>query len=188
MNGQETHRITRLLVDWSKGDALALEELLPLVYEELRAMAARYLSKQGAHTLQTTELIHEAYLKLAGSNEQNWENRAHFFGVAAQAMRHILVDYARSKARAKRGGSPVKITLNEHLYVTDERTEEILALDEALNELETLDTRKAKVVELRFFGGMTTDEIARVLDISPNTVKRDWKFARSWLLSQLSRN
>lgn len=187
MTGTENHQVTRLLLEWSGGSDKALEELMPLVYEELRAMAGRYLSKQGGHTLQTTELIHEAYLKLAGSDGRNWENRAHFFGVAAQAMRHILVDYARSKARAKRGGSPLRITLEDHLYVTDERTDEIVALDDALNELEALDARKSKVVELRFFGGMNTDEIARVLGVSPNTVKRDWKFARSWLLNELQR-
>lgn len=187
MGDTENHQVTRLLAEWSDGSEKALEELMPLVYGELRAMAGRYLNKQGGHTLQTTELIHEAYLKLAGSDEKNWKNRAHFFGVAAQAMRHILVDYARSKGRAKRGGSPHRITLEDHLYVTDERTDEIVALDDALNELEALDARKSRVVELRFFGGMKTDEIAGVLNVSPNTVKRDWRFARSWLLNELQR-
>ncbi|QQS42789.1 MAG: sigma-70 family RNA polymerase sigma factor [Acidobacteriota bacterium] len=187
MGDTETHQVTRLLAEWSDGSEKALEELMPLVYAELHKMAGRYLNKQGGHTLQTTELIHEAYLKLAGADERNWKNRAHFFGVAAQAMRHILVDYARAKGRAKRGGSPQRITLEDHLYVTDERTDEIVALDDALNELETLDARKSRVVELRFFGGMNTDEIAGVLDVSPNTVKRDWRFARSWLLNELQR-
>lgn len=182
-----SHQITLLLVDWSKGDEFALEQLMPLVYDELRQMARRYMRRQpSGHTFQTTELIHEAYLKIAGQDEQNWQNRAHFFGVAAQAMRHILVDYARSKNSKKRGGLIEKITLEENLVASANRSEEIVALDEALNELAALDERKSRVVEMKFFGGLNTEEISEVLKISPETVKRDWRFARTWLLRELA--
>lgn len=187
---QETasHQITLLLIDWSKGDESAHEQLMPLVYEELRQMAKRYLRRQPTgHTFQTTELIHEAYLKLAEQDGKNWQNRAHFFGVAAQAMRHILVDYARSKQSTKRGGLAEKISLEENLVVAVARPDEIVALDEALNELKILDARKSRVVEMKFFGGLSIEEIADVLKTSPETVKRDWRFARTWLLRELSR-
>ena len=179
--------VTRLLAEWGQGDDLAFEELLPLVYDELRRMAGRYLKKQDGHTIQTTELIHEAYLKLAGKMDRDFENKAHFFGVAAKAMRHILVDHAKAKGRQKRGQNPRQITLREDaVYVTDERSDEIVSLDDALTELQKIDDRKSRVVELKFFGGMRIDEIASVLRVSTNTVKRDWKFARSWLLNELS--
>ncbi len=182
-----SHQITLLLVDWSKGDEFALEQLMPLVYEELRQMARHYMRRQPAgHTFQTTELIHEAYLKIAGQEEHNWQNRAHFFGVAAQAMRHILVDYARSKNSKKRGGWQEKVTFVEGALITQERPEEIVALDDALNQLAILDERKSRVVEMKFFGGLNIEEIAGVLKLSPETVKRDWRFARTWLLRELA--
>lgn len=183
----DSHQITLLLADWSKGDEMALEQLMPLVYDELRRMARGYLRHQSSgHTFQTTELIHEAYLKLAKNDGKTWHNRAHFFGVAAKAMRHILVDYARSKQSQKRGGQAEKITLEENLVASTNHSQEIIALDEALKQLEALDERKVRVVEMKFFGGLTTEEITEVLKVSPETVKRDWKFARTWLLRELA--
>lgn len=183
-----SHQITLLLIDWSKGDEFALEQLMPLVYDELRQMARRYMRRQPSdHTFQTTELIHEAYLKLASGKEQNWQNRAHFFGIAAKAMRHILVDYARSKSRQKRGGWQDRITFAEDVAVSGRRSEQIVALDDALNQLAVLDERKTQVVEMKFFGGLTVEEIAGVLKISPETVKRDWSFAQTWLLRELAK-
>jgi RNA polymerase sigma-70 factor, ECF subfamily len=182
----DSPRITQLLVEWGGGNESALESLIPLVYDELHQIAKRYMRRQSAgHTFQTTELIHEAYLKLAKQEAQSWQNRAHFFGVAAQAMRHILVDYARSKQSQKRGGWQ-KVTLDEKVAVSLERSEEMLSLDEALKRLAELDERKAKVVELKYFGGLTNEETAEVMKISPETVKRDWKFSRTWLLRELS--
>lgn len=137
------------------------------------------------HSFQTTELIHEAYLKIANQDGHNWQNRAHFFSVAAQVMRHILVDYARSKQSKKRGGSQERVSFSEGLNFSSENSDEIVALDEALNELAELDERKSKVVELKFFGGLSTEEVAEVLKISPETVKRDWRFSRNWLLREL---
>lgn len=186
MENVNSPQITQLLVEWGGGNQTALENLIPLVYEELRRIAKRYMRQQSAgHTFQTTELIHEAYLKLAKQEEQNWQNRAHFFGVAAQAMRHILVDYARSKQSQKRGGWQ-KVTLDEKVALSIERSEEMLSLDEALKRLAEIDERKSRVVELKYFGGLTNEEVAAVMKISPETVKRDWKFSRSWLLRELS--
>ena len=183
-----SHQITRLLVDWGKGDKVALEQLMPLVYDELHRMAKRCMSGQpGGHTLQTTGLIHETYLKLVENTEKEWKNRAHFFGVAARAMRHILVDHARSKRRQKRGGAMQQITFNGSAIISKDNSGEILAIHEALENLGKLDERKVRVVEMKFFGGMTTAEIADVLKMSPETVKRDWKFARNWLLRELTR-
>lgn len=182
-----SQQITLLLADWSNGNELALEQLMPLVYEELRRMAQGYMRRQpSGHTFQTTELIHEAFLKIAKQDEQNWQNRAHFFGVAAQAMRHILVDYARSKNSQKRGGMAEKITLEENLVASMNRSDEVVALDDALKQLAILDERKSRVVEMKFFGGLNIEEIAEVLKLSPETIKRDWKFARTWLLRELS--
>ncbi len=182
-----SHQITQLLVDWSKGDDYALEQLFPLVYEELRQMARRYMRRQPVgHTFQTTELIHEAYLKLAKNDEKNWQNRAHFFGVAATAMRHILVDYARTKQSKKRGGWQERVTLSQNAVVSTAHSDEMVALDDALKQLAAMDERKSRVVELKFFGGLKIEEIAEVLKISPETVKRDWRFARTWLLRELS--
>lgn len=183
----DSHQITRLLNDWSKGDKLALERLMPLVYDELRRMARNYMRHQPAgHTFQTTELIHEAYLKLANNDDHDFKNRAHFFGVAAKAMRHTLVDYARSKQSEKRGGGRERMELNENTAVSKEHIDELVSLDEALRTLETLDSRKGRVVELKFFAGLTNEEMAEVLDVSTETVKRDWRFARNWLLRELA--
>lgn len=182
-----SHEITNLLIDWSNGENQALEQLMPLVYGELRQMARRYMSKQpSGHTFQATELIHETYLKIAAGEEQAWENREHFFGVAAKAMRHILVDYARSKSRNKRGGWQNKVTFAEDSVISSSSNlEEIIALDDALKRLGNLDERKVNVVEMKFFGGLKVKEIARVLDISKETVQRDWSFAKTWLLRDM---
>lgn len=187
MVNDDSQRITHLLINWSNGDEFALEQLMPLVYEELRQMARRYMRNQrSGHTFQTTELIHEAYLKLASGEDKQWQNRAHFFGVAATAMRHILVDYARSKQAEKRGGQAEKITLEDNMIVSAERPEEIVRLDEALKRFALIDERKARVVEMKFFAGLNIEEIAEVLKISPETVKRDWRFSRTWLYRELS--
>lgn len=187
MKNAESHEITLLLADWGKGDEQALEQLMPLVYDELRRMARNHMRRQpSGHTFQTTELIHEAYLKLAKQDERNWQNRAHFFGVAASAMRHILVDYARSKSSQKRGGWQERITLADDTAVAADQSKDIIALDDALKDLATLDERKSRVVELKYFGGITNEEVAEVLKISTDTVKRDWRFARTWLLRELS--
>ncbi len=178
--------ISQLLQRWSQGDRAALDELMPLVYDELRRIAHRYLAQRTpGHTLQTTDVLHEAYLRLAGQAEVHWENRAHFFGVAAQAMRNILVDHARTQLRAKRGGGAQRISLDEVLTLGTEQHADIIALDDALLDLAKLDERKSRVVELRFFGGLTEPEIAALLQISPRTVNSDWRMARAWLLRQL---
>ncbi|HZS04409.1 MAG TPA: sigma-70 family RNA polymerase sigma factor [Blastocatellia bacterium] len=184
-----SYSVSHLLRRWSDGDSEALDRLMPLVYRELRRMARRYMGQQpSGHTLQTTALIHEAYLRLAGRGEKRWENRAHFFGVAAQAMRHILVDYARARNMAKRGGGATQVSLDEALTICGERGADLVALDDALTELARLDERQSKVVELRFFGGLTEEEIGEVLKVSSRTVRSDWKLARSWLLRELSNN
>ena len=181
-----SHQITLLLVEWNKGDEKALEQLMPLVYEELRRMARSHLRRQPSnHSFQTSELIHEAYLKLAKGDGQDWQNRAHFFGVAAKAMRHILVDYARSKKSGKRGWQN-RVSLGAETAVASGRSNELIALDDALTALHALDERKSRVVELRFFGGLTNEEMAEVLKVSTETVKRDWRFARTWLLRELA--
>lgn len=180
-------QITALLIDWSKGDQVALEQLMPLVYDELRKMARRYMRKQPAgHTFQATDLIHEAYIKLSNQNDPGWQNRSHFFAVASKVMRHILVDYARSKQSQKRGGLQEKVTLSDENAVSGSQAVEILALDDALKALAKLDERKSRIVELKYFAGITNDEIAEVLHVSTETVKRDWRFARTWLLRELS--
>ncbi len=177
-----SHSVTHLLEQWNNGDRDALDNLMPLVYEELRKMARRYMGQQNPRqTLQTTALIHEAYLRLVKQKEKHFENRAHFFGVAAQAMRHILVDYARARHTAKRGGGARPIPLEETALVTQERAAEVIALDDALNELEELSKRQSRVVELRYFGGLSVEETAAVLEVSPDTVMRDWNMAKTWL-------
>ena len=179
-------QITQLLVAWSDGDTAALNQLLPLVYGELRRMAKGYLAGQSpGHTLQTTALIHEAYLKLVGQKEPRWQNRAHFFGVAAQAMRHILVDYARARHAAKRGGQAHAVSLDEAAIVTTEQTAEMVALDDALKALAEVAPRQSQVVELRYFGGLNVEETAEVLKVSAETVTRDWRMAKAWLLREL---
>ena len=180
-------QITKLLESWSNGNHEALDELLPLVYEELRRMARRYMNSQPAgQTLQTTALIHEAYLKITDNSEKRWANKTHFFAVAAQAMRHILVDRARARQTEKHGGSNEIISLEEAAEISSERADEMIALDEALQNLTKLDERKGRVVELRYFGGLSIEETGEVLNISRQTVIRDWNFAKMWLLRELS--
>ena len=188
MDTPSPNEITRHLIAWSKGDAEALEQLIPAIYQELRAMADRYLRRENAgHSFQPTVLVHETYLRLIDQTQVEWQNRAHFFGVAAQMMRRILVDHARAKHREKRGGASRRLSLDENVHYTRERASELVALDDALQSLAELDGRKSRIVELRYFGGLTVDETAQVLDISPQTVTRDWNLAKAWLYQQLCR-
>jgi RNA polymerase sigma factor (TIGR02999 family) len=181
-----SHRVTQLLAQWSHGDDAALAELTPLVYEELHRVAHHHLSGQRPdHTLQTTALVNEAYLRLADQTNPQWQNRAHFFAVAARAMHQILVSYARSQQSQKRGGGALKVELDEAALVSPEQSREIVDLHEALERLATLDSRKAQVVELKYFGGLNYDEMAEVLKISRVTVRRDWEFAKVWLYTEL---
>jgi RNA polymerase sigma factor (TIGR02999 family) len=180
--------VSQLLRAWSNGDKTAFDKLMPLVYEELRQMAKRYMERQPVgHSLQTTALIHEAYLRLVDQPEVQWQNRVHFFGVAAKAMRHILVDHARTRQAAKRGGAVRQVTLDEAATISVERTAELVALDDALESLAAFDQRKSQVVELKYFGGLTVEETAKVLKVSPRTVAQDWRLARTWLLRELSK-
>jgi RNA polymerase sigma-70 factor (ECF subfamily) len=179
-------RVTELLVQWSQGNDAALVELTPLVYEELHRVAHHHLSGQRPdHTLQTTALVNEAYLRLADQTNPQWQNRAHFFAVAARAMRQILVSYARSQRSEKRGGGAFKMNLDEVAFVSPAESREIVDLHEALEQLSALDSRKAQVVELKYFGGLNYDEIAEALKISRITVRRDWEFAKVWLYTEL---
>src|SRR5436189_4392101 len=179
-------RVTELLERWGQGDDAALAELTPLVYEELRRLAHRQMGgERPDHTRQTTALVNEAYLRLADQTNRQWQNRAHFFAVAARAMRRILVSYARSQRSQKRGGGALKVDLDEVALVSPEESKEIVDLHEALERLATLDSRKAQVVELKYFGGLNYDEMAEVLKISRVTVRRDWEFARAWLHTEL---
>ena len=179
-------RVSELLVQWSQGNDAALAELTPLVYGELRRLAHREMgAERTGHTLQTTALVNEAYLCLADQSNPRWQNRAHFFAVAARAMRRILVSYARSQRAQKRGGGALKIDLDEAALVSPEESKEIVDLHEALERLATLDSRKAQVVELKYFGGLNYDEMAEVLKISRVTVRRDWEFAKVWLYTEL---
>jgi RNA polymerase sigma factor (TIGR02999 family) len=180
------HRVTQLLAEWSNGDSAALTELTPLVYEELRRIAHHYMEGQRPdHTLQTTALVNEAYLRLADQTNPSWQNRAHFFAVAARAMRQIVVDYARSQQSQKRGGGLLRIELDEAAIISPAESKEIVDLHEALERLATLDSRKAQVVELKYFGGLNYDEMAEVLKISRVTVRRDWRVAKAWLYTEL---
>ena len=180
-------KVTRLLAAWGRGDRLALEKLTQLVYDELRQLAHRYMKRQRHdHTLQTTALVNEAYLRLAGQREPNFANRVHFLAVAARAMRQILVDHARTTLRQKRGAGAQKVELDEAASVSAEPTRELLDLDEALEKLSALEERKARVVELKYFGGLKHEEIAEVLAVSEVTVRRDWTFSRAWLYAELS--
>ena len=180
------HRVTQLLEQWSHGDDAALAELTPLVYKELRRLAHRHMGgERRDHTLQTTALVNEAYLRLAGQTNPSWQDRAHFFAVAARAMRQILVNYAKSQGSQKRGGGAIKVELGEAALVSQEQSKEIVDLHEALERLATLDARKAQVVELKYFGGLNYDEMAEVLKISRVTARRDWRFAKAWLYKEL---
>jgi RNA polymerase sigma factor (TIGR02999 family) len=179
-------RVTQLLADWSHGNDAALAELTPLVYEELRRLAHRHMSgERRDHTLQTTALVNEAYLRLADQSNPSWQDRAHFFAVAARAMRQILVNYAKSQRSQKRGGGALKVELDEVAIVSPEESKGIIDLHEALEKLATLDSRKGRVVELKYFGGLNHDEIAEVLNVSIVTVRRDWVFAKAWLHNEL---
>lgn len=174
--------VTKIIRAIAEGRAEATDDLLPAVYRELRQMAAARLAREaGGHTLQPTALVHEAYMRLIGPSEQSWENRAHFFGAAAEAMRRILIDHARGKKRLKRGGAAYRVTLDDVEDQRDNSSEELLALDEALSDLELLDPEKAQLVKLKFFGGMTTPEAAKVLGLSQRTAERHWAYARVWL-------
>jgi RNA polymerase sigma factor (TIGR02999 family) len=187
MASPSPHGVTRLLKAWSGGEQEALEQLVPLVYHELHRLAHRYMAtERHGHTLQSTALVHEAYQRLIDLQDVNWQNRAHFFAVSAQLMRRILVDYARSRRYSKRGGELRRIALNEAVAVFRDRRKDVVALDDALCALARIDARKAQVVELRFFGGLSVDETAEVLHVSPDTVLRDWRLAKTWLLRELS--
>lgn len=179
--------VTRLLIDWSNGRREARERLLPIVYEELRRMAQRQMRQERTgHTLQATALVHEAYLKLVDQRRVSWRNRAHFFGVAAKMMRRILVDHARSHATEKRGGDWERLSLDEAPLIAVDAVVDLVGLDGALDRLAVLDEQQAKVVELRYFGGLTIDETAEVLHISPATVSREWTVAKAWLFGELT--
>jgi len=183
----QAHDVTQLLANWNQGDEAALQKLTPLVYEELRRLAHRYMQGQRPdHTLQTTALVNEAYLRLVDQSKPGFGNRSHFLAVAATAMRQILVNHAKAQQRQKRGGGANKIELEEVAVISPEQTQTVLDVDEALERLALLDSRKARVVELKYFGGLNQNEIADVLKISAVTVRRDWVFARAWLYTELS--
>jgi RNA polymerase sigma-70 factor, ECF subfamily len=179
--------VTRLLGDWSGGDEGALEKLIPLVQPELHRLAHYYMSRERpGHTLQTTALLNEAYLTLTAKTHPPWQNRPHFMAAAAQLMRRIMVDYARTRHALKRGAGAIRVTLDETALVTEERAEDLLALDEALEKLAKFDRRRCEIVEMRYFGGLTVEEIAEVLKVHPNTVMRDWRAAKAWLYAELT--
>ncbi len=179
-----THEVTLLLAAWAKGSQQALDELTPLVYKELRQLAASYLRKERqGHTLQPTALVHEAYLRLVDQRNPNWQNRSHFFGVAARLMRQILVDHARRKHAGKRAGP--NVSLEETIGFPSKRSRDLVALDSGLDALEKIDPRKCKAIELRYFGGLSMDEIAQALDVSPVTVRRDLRMAEAWLHKEM---
>ena len=182
-----TSELTLLLDDWKRGDPMALGKLTPLIYDELRRIAHRYARRErNGHTLQTTALVNEAYLRLAGNEVPDWQNRSHFFAVTAQVMRHILIDHARRRRSLKHGGDAQPVSLVEADLMADERAGELIALHEALEELATLDPRKVQVVELRYFGGLSLEETAEALSISLMTVRRDWRAAKAWLFKRLA--
>lgn len=186
MISSPTSEITGLLIDWSNGDQTAVDKLIPLVEQELHRLAHSYMRREHPdHTLQTTALVNEAYLKLIDQKKTHWQNRAHFFAISATIMRRILLNYARDQHRDKRGGNAVQVSLSDISVVSMGRPEELIALDEALQHLSEVDERKSRVVELKYFGGLETDEIAEVLKVSPITVMRDWRFARAWLLREI---
>ena len=178
--------ITQLLSDWRNGDRTALNRLMPVVYQELRRLAGRYMgAERPGHTLQTTALVNEAYCKLLNHTQMQWQNRAHFFAIAAQVMRRLLVDHARTRRYAKRGGGARAVSLDEVALVTEARAADVLALDEALSRLASFDPRKGEIVELRYFGGLSVEEVAGVLALSSITIKREWLKAKAWLQREL---
>jgi RNA polymerase sigma factor (TIGR02999 family) len=187
MSMSSTHDITELLLAWSNGDQAALERLTPLVYQELYRLAKGYMrGERPGHTLQTTALVHEVYLRLVDVSRMRWQNRAHFFAICAQLMRQILVDFARARHNLKRGGELQRVSLDEALEIAQGQEADLVALDEALKHLAAIDPRKSRVVELRFFGGLSVEETAEVLQVSPDTVMRDWRLAKIWLLHEIS--
>jgi RNA polymerase sigma factor (TIGR02999 family) len=180
--------VTNLLIDWNQGDESALDRLIPVVYDELRRLAARCMSQEGpGHTLQSTAVVHEAYLKLIDQQRVHWQNRAQFFAVAAQLIRRILVDHARTAHASKRGGAARKLSFDENIGVMESRDLDLVALDDAMAALARFDPQQSRVIELRFFAGLTIEEIAETLGISPTTVKRDWITAKAWLFNELNR-
>lgn len=182
------NEITQLLINWSNGDQAALEELILLVDAELRRLARHYVARESpGHTLQTSALINEAYIRLIEHQNPSWQNRAHFFGVAAQVMRHILIDHARSHCYAKRGGGARHVSLDEVMMANDQRAEELVSLDDALQTLATLDPRKSQIIELRFFGGLSIAETAEALKLAPITVTREWRAAKAWLRREINK-
>ena len=187
MAGSGSQEVTQLLLAWSEGDQTAFDRLVPLVYAELHRLAKRYMrDERPEHTLQATALIHEAYVRLIDAKRVRWEGRGHFFGVAARLMRQILVDFARERGYQKRGGAVRPVSLDEALVVSGKQDEGLVALDEALSALAEIDGRKSQVVELRFFGGLSIEESAEALKVSPETVRRDWRLAKSWLFQRLN--
>jgi RNA polymerase sigma factor (TIGR02999 family) len=182
------HEVTRLLLEWREGDQTAIGRLLPLVYDELHRIAGWHMrGERRGHTLQTTALVNEAYLRLADYKQMQWQDRAHFFAVAAQAMRRVLIDFARARQNLKRGGGALRVSLDEGLVAVSQRGADLLALDEALTELARLNPRQARVVELRYFGGLNEEEVGHVLEIAPRTVRLDWKLARAWLYKTMTK-
>lgn len=180
--------ITQLLVDWRNGDKAAMDQLLPIVYDELRRLASSLFRRERVnHTLQPTALVNEAYLHLVGQSEVSWQNRAHFFSAAARLMRHILIDHARAHNATKRGGGEVKVSLKEDMAATEQREVDLIALDAALDELATFDKQQSQIVEMRFFGGLSVEETAEVLALSPATVKREWSTAKAWLYREMKK-
>ena len=180
--------VTQLLVAWGNGDQAARDELMPLVYAELHRLAHRHIKRERpGHTLQTSALVNEAFVRLVDQRDVHWQSRAHFFGIAAQMMRRILVDYARKRRFAKRGGNQLQVSLNEELVAANQRSAEVVLLDDALTQLAEIDERKSKVVELKFFGGLSIEETAEALGVSPGTVMRDWTLAKAWLRRAMSR-
>jgi RNA polymerase sigma factor (TIGR02999 family) len=187
MTERSPGQATQLLFDWSGGDAAALETLTPLIHDELHRLARRFLRRErGGHTLQATALVNEAYLRLVDQRSVRWQNRAHFFAIAARLMRRILIDYARRRHYAKRGGGAPQVSLDEAAVLSDERAADLVALDEALLDLASIDPQQSRVVELRFFGGLTVEETAEVLKLSHDKVKREWSTAKAWLYREMS--
>jgi RNA polymerase sigma factor (TIGR02999 family) len=183
---KSTHEVTALLVNWSNGDQHALEELMPLVYGELRRLANAHLRRERAeHTLQSTALVHEAFLRLVDQRDVHWKSRAHFYGIAARMIRRILVDHARAQNAGKRGAGAIKLELDEAVAVSQERELDLVGLDEALERLAALDERQGRIVELRFFAGLSVEETAEVMHLSPATIKREWSSARAWLYREI---
>ncbi len=189
MSSDPQHEVTQILQNWSGGDQKAPERLMPFVYDEMRRLARVFLAKErGNHTLQPTALVHEAYVRLVDQTRVNWQNRAHFYGIAASMMRRVLIDHARAHVTDKRGGATIRLSIDDVQVPVEERAAALLDLDEALERLKEMDERKCKIIEMRFFGGLSDEEIAEALGVSTRTVLRDWKTARLWLYRELTQN